>query len=400
MKKITAILLGTLAIFAISCENPTENTGAMQINFQTADSDYFPIEMEIDSSADSNPSFIFFNGTEQITATSTELDDKTLRVEMPVFESYFEMNPMENGQWKGFYYDPSRGEAYRIPVYTSEKTEDWQRSEAAPQKNYAFHYGDKLEFSGYAFLELENGQLHGTIRSEIGDYRYLSGWLKDGAFRFQTFDGSHVYHWNGKLGKDGAIRGTFYSGNHFSAPFEFRPVSDVDFGDADELTRVISPIQFELPLSSSDSLAYPQERFDGKVVLIQVLGSWCPNCMDETRFIADDLYPEFHDQGFEVIGIAFERYRDAERNFAAIDKMKRDLNVEYPVVLGGFADKQEAGKVLPFLSEVISFPTTILIDQNGSIVKVHTGFDGPGTGAPYDEYVKETKALIRDLLEQ
>ena len=400
MKKVLFFPFVTLTILLASCSEPKSETSTMQMNFQTADSSFFPIEMHINSISNDSIEFTFYNGEEEIRPRIAQTEQNRIRVEMPVFESYFELERTEYKHWKGHYYDPSRGDQYRIQVYTSSGNDQWRDSEAPPQKTYAFHYGKDLEFSGYAFLRLEKGQLRGTIRSEIGDYRYLSGWIAESNFQLQTFDGSHVYHWNGEIQPDGKISGMYYSGNHFRSPFELIPVDDVKFNDSDALTEVVSPIRFKLPLSPADSLTYPSEKFDGKVVMIQVLGSWCPNCMDETRFISERLYPEFHEAGFEVIGIAFERYREDERNFDAIAKMKRDLNVSYPVVLGGFADKREAGEVLPFLSEIISFPTTILIDQNGSIVRVHTGFDGPGTGEPYEAYVDETVRLIEDLIHQ
>lgn len=400
MKPIKLLYLFISAILLANCNpNVSQNESAMQMNFQTSDGDYFPVELDITPKSDSLWIFTFYNGREEITIETSPSEDE-IAFSMPVFESYFELSKSDQNDWTGHYYDPSRGEGYRIPVHTSTRTERWTNSAAPENETYAFHYGENLEFSGYAFLHLENGQLRGTIRSEIGDYRYLSGWLIERDFNLQTFDGSHVYHWSGQEGTDGLIRGTFYSGNHFSTPFEFRPVENVSFEDADELTQVVSPIEFKLPLSLSDSIHFPSDEYEGKVVLIQVLGSWCPNCMDETRFIANDLFPEFNEKGLEIIGIAFERYRDSEKNFAAIEKMKRDLQVNYPIALGGFADKREAGEVLPFLSEVISFPTTILIDQNGNIVRVHTGFDGPGTEEPYENYVRETKALINNLLTQ
>ena len=399
MKSVQLLFLALSTLLWSNCnfENPSSES-SMELHFQTVDSGFFPIEMNISNGPDHSLLFTFYNGKEEIAVRVSDSAD-TITVPMPVFQSYFELTK-SNQNWTGYYYYPSRGDDYRIPVQTAKKSEKWTRSDSPKQETYAFHYGEDLNFSGYAFLRLEEGQLRGTIRSEIGDYRYLSGWIIDGVFKLQTFDGSHVYHWSGQELPDGVIRGTFYSGNHFSAPFELRPVEEVSFNHSDELTQVVSPIEFTLPLSASDSLEFPSGAYSDKVVLIQVLGSWCPNCMDETRFIAEELYPEFHESGFEVIGIAFERYRDSEKNFAAIEKMKRDLNVTYPIVLGGFADKREAGKVLPFLSEVISFPTTILVDRNGSIVRVHTGFDGPGTGEPYQNYVRETKALIRDLLVQ
>ena len=52
------------------------------------------------------------------------------------------------------------------------------------------------------------------------------------------------------------------------------------------------------------------------------------------------------------------------------------------------------------LNKVMSYPTSLFVDRSGEIVKIHTGFYGPGTGEYYTEYVKETKAFLNHLLNQ
>ncbi|MEZ5286715.1 MAG: TlpA disulfide reductase family protein [Vicinamibacterales bacterium] len=46
-------------------------------------------------------------------------------------------------------------------------------------------------------------------------------------------------------------------------------------------------------------------RFRGKVVLVNISGSWCPNCHDEAPFLAA-LHRRFKDRGFEIVTLSFE----------------------------------------------------------------------------------------------
>jgi len=128
------------------------------------------------------------------------------------------------------------------------------------------------------------------------------------------------------------------------------------------------------------------------------MGSWCPNCMDETRFLSG-FYKEYHDKGVEVIALAYERSTDFERSQASLDQLKKRFNITYPVLITGYTnDKKELLKSLPMLANFMGFPTTIIIDKKGNVRKIHTGFSGPGTGNYYAEFINEFEKLNDDLL--
>ena len=52
------------------------------------------------------------------------------------------------------------------------------------------------------------------------------------------------------------------------------------------------------------------------------------------------------------------------------------------------------------VSSMFSFPTSIFIGKDGTVRRVHTGFNGPGTGDYYTEYVKITDSLVKSSLEE
>ena len=43
--------------------------------------------------------------------------------------------------------------------------------------------------------------------------------------------------------------------------------------------------------------------------MLQLSGTWCPNCKDETKFLAP-WYEKNKDRGVEIIGLAYEKKAD------------------------------------------------------------------------------------------
>jgi thiol-disulfide isomerase/thioredoxin len=135
------------------------------------------------------------------------------------------------------------------------------------------------------------------------------------------------------------------------------------------------------------------------VVILQLFGTWCPNCMDETRFLIP-WYNQNAGRGVEIIGLAFERKDDFNYASTRVKRMDSKMNVPYDLVIAGTNDKEKAALKLPMLNKIASFPTTIFIGRDGKVKKIHTGFSGPGTGKYYKEYIKEFNETVNSLLKE
>ena len=140
-------------------------------------------------------------------------------------------------------------------------------------------------------------------------------------------------------------------------------------------------------------------KYQDKVVIVQVLGTWCPNCMDETRFLAQ-WYKEHKDKDVAIIGLAYEKKDDFEYASKRVKQMAEKLDAGYDFLIAGTPDKESTSRTLPMLNHIMSFPTTIFIDKKGTVRKIHTGFYGPGTGEYYTEFVQEFNAFTRELMEE
>jgi peroxiredoxin len=142
-------------------------------------------------------------------------------------------------------------------------------------------------------------------------------------------------------------------------------------------------------------------RFKNKVVVIQLMGSWCPNCMDETAFLSE-WYRNNHQRGVEVVALAYEYSTDFQRSEKSLRRFQQRFNVTYPMLITGVsvADTLRTEKTLPLFTPIKTFPTSIVLDKSGRVRKIDTGFAGPGTGVYYTRYKKEFEETIDALLKE
>jgi hypothetical protein len=102
----------------------------------------------------------------------------------------------------------------------------------------------------------------------------------------------------------------------------------------------------------------------------------------------------------EIIGLAYERKPDFAYAKSRVQKMKELMGVDYEVLIAGVSTTESASESLPMLNQIISFPTSIVIDKKGAVRKIHTGFNGPATGKYYDDFVKEFNSLMDTLVKE
>ncbi|MEL6535959.1 MAG: TlpA disulfide reductase family protein, partial [Bacteroidota bacterium] len=241
----------------------------------------------------------------------------------------------------------------------------------------------------------------GTFLTTTGDYRYLEGIVDGQQLKLSTFDGEHAFLFVGKVDEAGQLNGDFWSGEHWHETFTATRDEEFQLPDASSLTYLkegYDGIEFSFPGLDGTPVSLDDPKYQNKIVLLQIFGTWCPNCMDETQFLTG-WYPEVAGQ-VEILGMAYERKDDFDYAVSRIQKVKERLGVPYDFVVAGTSDKEEASKTLPMLNKIISFPTLIVLDREHNIRRIHTGFSGPGTGVHYTEFVEEFKLFMQKLLNE
>lgn len=240
----------------------------------------------------------------------------------------------------------------------------------------------------------------GTFLTPTGDYRYLQGNVANGTLQLSTFDGNYAYLFTATKQMDGTLTGKFYSGKTWMESWTARKNDNPPLPDAEKLTYLkkgYDRVEFTFPDINGNNVSLNDEKYKNKVVILQLFGTWCPNCMDETKFLAP-WYNENKSRGVEIIGLAYERKPDFAYASSRVKKMIDKLNVSYDLVIAGTDDKDKASETLPMLNSVVAFPTTIFIGKDGKVKKIHTGFSGPGTGVYYEQFKERFNETINELL--
>ena len=158
-------------------------------------------------------------------------------------------------------------------------------------------------------------------------------------------------------------------------------------------------LDFRFPDLEGNMVSINDDRFKNKIVVIQIMGSWCPNCVDETKFIMDN-YDYYTSKGVEFLGISYERTPNYTASVKALQPFQKRFKIPYPILIPPVAvsDSLRTEKTLPQIGKINAFPSTIFLDKHGNIKKIHTGFDGPATGVHYIKYKKEFEETINELL--
>ena len=193
------------------------------------------------------------------------------------------------------------------------------------------------------------------------------------------------------------IDGKFYSGYKSVSGFTAVRNDSATLPDAYKITSMRegeTKLSFSFPDLNGNRVSITDERFAGKPAVIQLGGSWCPNCLDETEFLSD-FYDKNPDK-LSVIFLAFERLTDYNEAKTEALKLAKRCNVKYDVLITGHKPS-EVGKALPELVNFKAFPTSIILDKQGNVRQIHSGFSGPGTGEAYIKYVKEFTEYIYEL---
>lgn len=241
----------------------------------------------------------------------------------------------------------------------------------------------------------------GSFLTTTGDYRYMDGNIVGDSLFLSTFDGSHAFLLKAKVDGD-KITGKFYGGIKGSKIFEAQRDENASLPDLGKITFLkegYDRFDFSFLNEKGEKISLSDDAYKGKVVVVQILGSWCPNCMDETNYLVP-FYKKNKARGFEVIGLAYEKSTDTEFFKQKMALLRKRFGIDYQLLNAGVNSSESASKSLPSLNQVIGFPTTIVLDKKGDIRLTHAGFSGPGTGKYYTDWVHEFESKIDELIKE
>ncbi len=331
----------------------------------------------------------------------------TIRIDFPEYDSYIRANvvgPIMEGYWVVNYRKDNNNNIYRIPFKAEfSKNERFSDLKVKPKTNvsgaWKIIFMDQDPYVGIAEFKQDNNHLSATIRTETGDYRYLEGLIQKDKIYLSVFDGSHAFLLESKLLDDDEMYGTFASGKHYKVGWTARRNDSFELRNPYEMTKVVHQNQafdFSFLNTENQKISLSDKTFAHTVKIVEIMGTWCPNCMDATNYLLE-LRKKYPKNKLSIVSVSFERYRDKAKAMEQIIKYKKKKKLSYPILYGGYADKNEVQQKFKLLDKIFSFPTLILLDKNNQIQKIYTGFNGPAT-SKYRTFCKEFEANIDTLL--
>jgi len=351
------------------------------------------------------------NAGERLLVDSITLAGDSVFIRMPFFESQLRGALTADGDMEGVWII-HLADSFRAMPFKAIYGEDYRFKGDSPAKDRA-----SVDVRWAAVFRSSNGKdtvfrvgefrqkginLTGTFLDAGGDLRYLEGIMDGDTLKLSTWDGStHAYYFTALRRGDSLVGGKYYAGPVNYSTWTAVKDSAAHLEDQYAITKWKKDVPFGFSCTDLDGhpVSFSDERFKGKVVLVQIMGSWCPNCLDETRFLSK-FYDEYHNKGVEIVSLAYERSTDFARSAKAVRLFQQGFDVKYPMLITGVTvgDPQKAAKTLPQLDNIANFPTTIFVNKKGQIEKIHTGFSGPGTGEHYEEQKKEFYDQVNEML--
>lgn len=242
--------------------------------------------------------------------------------------------------------------------------------------------------------------MEGTILSSTGDYGVFSGHGTADSFALAHFDGSYVYLVTGALDGD-TLRGVFHAGLRTQTPFTaVRSTGAQHLRDLTSLTQAdTAPFRFSFPDPSGTVVSSSDPRFQSKVLLVDIFGTWCPTCHNAAPVLVQ-LWHDYHERGLEIVGLAYEVSGDPAVDGPLVRRYREKFGIPFPLLLAGVNLVEETAATLPQLQGFTSYPTTLFIGRDGRVREVYAGFYGPAAGAIHERQVQEFRSIIERLLEE
>jgi thiol-disulfide isomerase/thioredoxin len=250
------------------------------------------------------------------------------------------------------------------------------------------------------FVEGSQG-LEGAVLSNTGDLGMFWGGGTADSFAVARFDGVSVYLLAGRLDGD-TLRGIFHAGLRTQTPFvAVRSTGAPHLAAPTSLTSAdtLTPFQFGFLDLAGRRVTQDDPRLTGKVVLVDIFGSWCVTCHEATPDLLA-LYREYHSRGFEILGLGYEVTGDTTADNPQIRRFRDKFQIPWILLHAGISVVEETAASLPQLHGFTAYPTTLFLGKDGRIRQVYAGFRGPATGAQHTKQIADYRDMIERLLRE
>ena len=359
----------------------------------------FPLEI---SGSGRNVTASFFNGDDRYPSTQGRFEDGKLLLTWDYYAATLEAT-LKGGVLEGQYAGTRRMKGpFAIRARRAAVAKPAALTETAPSIDGLWEIPNRSGKgeSAWRFVVQQSGtKAAATILRVDGDTGTISGAFRNGKFVLSHFDGARAHLLEITPAADGTLDILQDGKTKLTA---YRPAAARAKGlpeptDPDLHTTMkdlSEPFRFSFPDLNGHVVSNADARFRGKVLVVEITGSWCPNCHDEAPFLAE-MYRNYSRQGLEIVSLSFEE-ADQLKDPARLRAFVKKYGLEFPVLLGG--DPDEANAKLEQLVNWNTWPATLFIDRRGLVRGIHSGFPSPGSGELFRLAKEEFNVQVGRLL--
>jgi thiol-disulfide isomerase/thioredoxin len=365
------------------------NNGALEI----------PFRFELSGSG-SNVKGSFFNGDDKTTSTSGSLVNGKLSLSFDELGTKLDAT-LKDGRLEGEYSRGTRAAPYPFSAkrYTPVASGESNIPSIAGLWNVQVGKSSKGEAAWQLIVRQSDGEVSAVILRIDGDTGTLTGTYRDGKFALSHFSGARPLRLELTPAADGTLAVVQNKENPLTA-LRAEQASAKGLPQPSDPSRFTSvkdptePFRFSFPDLEGKIVSNTDPRFQGKVVIVAIGGSWCPNCHDETPFLVE-LYKKYKKQGLEIVELSFEEEAQI-KNPVRVKAFNKRYGVEYTVLIPG--EPKELNDKVPQGLNLNSFPTTFFLGRDGKVRSAHAGFAGKASGKFHTEMKEDVTALVERLL--
>ena len=342
----------------------------------------------------------FFNGDEKVTSTTGSFENGALTLNFDEYGTKVEAT-LKDGRLEGQYSRGTRGAPYPFQAkrFAPAPVGDAPIPPIAGLWNIQVGKSSKGEAAWQLIVRQSGAEASAAILRVDGDTGTLTGTYRDGKFVLSHFSGARPLRLELTPASDGTLSVVQNKDNPFTAvrADQARAKGLPQPSDPSRFTSVkdpTEPFRFSFPDLNGRVVSNTDEKFRGKVVIVSISGSWCPNCHDEAPFLGE-LYKKYRSRGLEIVSLSFEEEAQLKNPVRLRAFMKR-YGVEYTVLIPG--EPKDLAERVPQGVNLSSFPTTFFIGRDGRVRAVHAGFPGKASGEFHTKAKEESTATVERLL--
>lgn len=400
MKRILLLILTILLThLSVYSQSPRSGTWKGSILYSNAE---VPFTFEVDYPEGSEaPVLTFINGKDRASLQTTVRND-SLVVPMFAFDITLNMAIGEE-HMSGSLIKHYSNRTYSFKAEYGKPrfvlNEEEEPIQVGNRWDMTVNVGKRGEYPAMGLFEQKGNRVTGTILTEVSDYRFFEGKVEGNTLEMSVFDGVHAFLLIGTFDeRDNTWSGVLILDDGYSRPFTAIPDDKAELQDPFEVidlsNRKIKPDLDKLAVLG-EQIVDP-EQYEGKVLIIQLMGTWCSNSQDQTRYLTQWI-EEHPENQVEILAVNYEANYSEEYGLNRIETYKQRLNIPYNMILGGPLSKTRAAEPFTFMDEIMAFPTLVFVDKQGYARYVHSYFTGPATGEYFEEFDHRFNAIVNEL---